>query len=439
MSDLKKDIAFTFFGNLAATIIGCLTAVLLARVLGPTGRGIVGLAILLPDVLSRIFSMGYDVVNPTYAGLYKDRRPALLQHSILISFIGGIVCSFLICLFYYWLPVHKGEFEQVPLTVIPYLCLLVPLSMMVRFLISLLRGVEKADKAAFVFVIQNIILFLCLFVFVVYFDQNVHAVVAIWSLSLLVPIVTGLWLLRSYLTLSLSHFSFPLFRKGLWFGGQISITTIARLLNYRFDQAMLAFMVPIEQVGLYVVAVGFAERLRILPQSIAAAFLPRLTNELDQRQSQVAQVYRYTVIISAFSIFIIAILGVPAIYILFGKAYAGSIVSFLWLLPGIAVLGGSSILSCDILAREKPKYSIITGYVTLILNVALNFWLIPKFGIAGAAIASTVSYSFAGSLWIIFYCRESSTSLKEIIPRFQDVAFLFNRTMKIIRNKLHRS
>jgi O-antigen/teichoic acid export membrane protein len=438
VSDLKKDIAFTFSGNLTGTIIGCLVAILLARALGPANRGIVGLAILLPDILSKVFSLGYEVVNPTYAGLYKEHRSALFQHSALIALFSGIFCSILICLFYYWLPVDKGRFEQVPLETVPFLCLIVPLSMMVRLLISLLRGVEKTDRAAIVFVIQNFFLFLSLVVALLFFDRTVKTVIIVWSLSFLIPISIGLWQLRPYVTFDPSHFSLPLFRKGLWFGGQLSLTTVARLLNYRFDQAMLAFMVPIEQVGLYVVAVGFAERLRILPQSIAAAFLPRLTNELQQRQSQVPQVYRYTVLISFFSMLMTAILGVPAVYMLFGKEYAGSIASFLWLLPGIAVLGGSSILSSDILAREKAKYSLITGYITLTLNVILNLVLIPRLGIAGAAIASSLSYSFAGLLWIIFYLLESSTSLRELVPGSQDAAFLYRRAKEFLFQQVRK-
>ena len=437
VSDLKKDIAFTFSGNLTGTFIGCVVAILLARTLGPANRGIVGLAILLPDILSKVFSFGYESVNPTYAGLYKESRSALFQHSVLIAFFSGIICGVLIYLFYCRLPVDKAQFEQVPLGTIPFLCLFVPLSMLTRLLISLLRGVEKTDKAAVVFVIQNLALFLGLFIYLFFFSQSVDFVIAIWSLSFLFPIVLGLWYLRSYITFAPSHFSPLLFRKGLCFGGQIGLTTIARLLNYRFDQAMLAFMVPVEQVGLYVVAVGFAERLRILPQSISAAFLPRLANELEQRQSQVPQLYRYTVLISFFSMLITAVLGIPAVYILFGKEYAGSIMPFLWLLPGIAVLGGSSILASDILARQKPKYSMMAGYTTLLLNIALNLMLIPQLGIAGAAVASTLSYSCAGILWMFFYRRESSTPLKELTPAWQDVVFLFSRTKKMLLQKMY--
>jgi len=305
--------------------------------------------------------------------------------------------------------------------------------MLCRLLISLTRGVGKISSAAKIYVVQNAVLFTLLFIFLVFFDANIKTAVLLTALAPLVPVVILMWTLRDYVTLSRSKFSGELFKKGLSFGGQISLSTIARLLNYRLDQMILAFMVPIEQVGLYLIAVGFAERLRLLPNSIATAFLPRLANELDRRQSEVPRVFRYTVIITVASILPIAAVGIPLIPLIFGAKYAGSVASFLWLLPGIAALGGNAILASDLAAREKPKYSVWNGYATLTLNIILNLMLIPRLGIAGAAIASSISYIFAGLMWLIFFKRESHTPLKSLLPGAEDVVYLYKNLFTILK------
>lgn len=164
-------------------------------------------------------------------------------------------------------------------------------------------------------------------------------------------------------------------QKSLGFGTQVGLATFAGFLVYRVDQGILAYVVPAGQVGLYIIAVGLAEKLRLLPTSIATAFLPRLANELTSRQSQVPMVFRLTMVISVVSMLIAGVLGAPAILLVFGTDYSGSILPFLFLLPGIATLGGASVLSSDLTAREKPKYSIWTGYTVLTVDIILVFVL----------------------------------------------------------------
>jgi len=287
--------------------------------------------------------------------------------------------------------------------------------------------VGRISAAAVIHIVQMGVLFVGSFIVLVCFEGGIRAAIVVMVLAPLVPIFLCIWMLRDYVSFHPSRFSFEMFKKAFVFGGQISLSTIARLLNLRLDQAILAFMVGADHVGLYVVAVGFAERLRLLPSSISLAFLPRLANELSERQLQVPRVYRYTVIISVVSMLAAAVVGAPAILLFFGREYTGAIVSFLCLLPGITVLGGSSILASDMAAREKPKYSVITGYTTLAVNVMLNLVLIPHLGIVGAAIASSISYSLAGVFWLVFFKHESKLSLSELVPNRQDVSYLLQQ------------
>jgi O-antigen/teichoic acid export membrane protein len=228
-------------------------------------------------------------------------------------------------------------------------------------------------------------------------------------------------------------FGWLFFKKSLGFGAQIGLTTFATFLVYRVNQVILAYMVSAEQVGLYIVAVSLAEKLRLLPNSIASAFLPRLANELSARQSQVPMVFRCTTIVSIGSMLLVGILGTPALLVLFGWDYAGTIPSFLLLLPGIAALGGASVLSGDLAVREKPKYGVWISYSVLVVNIALNFCLIPFIGIAGAALASTISYILACCMAILFYRHESRLPLKEMIPRWKDVMYVLHGLVSMVR------
>lgn len=424
MGKLKRDITATFTGNVAGTLLLFAVAVILARVLGPAGRGLLGLALLIPDVASKIFSFGHETVNSTFPGLYKDKRPSLFLQTFIVTVLGSLISVLAICAFYFWLPVNKGRFGELSTDVILLSCLVVPSTMLVSLLIEFTRGVGKVTSAAVVYTVYRVVLFSLILIVLVFYGGGIKQAVLIHALSPLAAIALAIWMLSEYATFRPGEFSLSLFKKSFAFGGQIGLSTIAMLLNYRLDQAILAFMVPIEQIGLYLIAVGCAERLRVLPISIATAFMPHLANDISGQQPQVPRVYRYTMIISLVFMVIIAIVGAPVIVLVFGADYAGSIAPLLWLLPGIVVLGGSSILSSDLAVREVPKYSVIIGYSAVIVNLILNLLLIPKYGIIGAAIASTISYAFAGCMWIVFYRRESKTPLIELVPRLEDVKYL---------------
>jgi O-antigen/teichoic acid export membrane protein len=431
---LKRDITATFISNVLGAILSLCNAVILARVLGPADRGLLGLALLIPAVTATFCIFGHDMVNYTFAGLYKDKRSSLFQQSLIITLFGTLVSMLVICGFFFWLPVNKGDFGKLSTEIIWLACLISPLLMLGTMSIALVRGVGRITTAAGIHFIQLAVFTGLLAIFLIWCGFGLRTAVVLMAANYLVGIVLSFWVLRDYITLRPSMFSSWMFKKSLSFGGQISLATVATFLVYRVDQGMLAYMVPVDQLGLYVVAVSLAERLRLLPDSIATAFLPRLANDLSNRQSQVPMVFRFTTIISTVSMLLVAVTGSPAIAIIFGKDYYAMLPSFLLLLPGIAALGGASILAGDLASRQKPKYSILISCVILVVTVVLNLALIPLIGIAGAALVSSISYIADGVLWLIFYRRESKVSIKEMIPRWEDCVYLLNVCVGMLKH-----
>ena len=436
MSILRRDITTTFAGNVVATILYLGASAILARVLGPTNWGLLGLALLIPSIMATFCTLGQEMVNTTFAGLYKDKRSSLFQQSLIITLFGTVVSTLVICAFYFWMPIEKGQFGKLGPDIVWLSCLVAPILMLSPMVISLVRGVGRITIAAVIHVAQISAFLGLLVIFLVWQGKGLKTALMLTALSPLVAVFLSLWVLRDYVTLRPSKFSGWMFKKSLGFGAQVSLATFASFLVYRIDQGILAYMVPAEQIGLYIVAVAIAERLRLLPNSIATAFLPRLANELSSRQSQVPMVFRCTTIVSAGSMLLVGILGVPAILVLFGQDYSGSILPFLVLLPGVTVLGGASVLSGDLAAREKPKYDMWISWSTLGTNIVLNFVLIPFIDIAGAAVASSLSYMLAGILWVIFYLRESKVPLMEMIPRSKDIVYILRALISITRQAM---
>jgi O-antigen/teichoic acid export membrane protein len=433
---LKREITATFAGNVFVAILSLFNAVILARFLGPTDRGLLSLAVLIPLITSSLCIFGQDVVNTTFAGLYKDKRSALFQQSLIITGFGAILSTVLIYGFYFWLPVGKGEFEKVSPEIVMLSCLVAPIIILGRTTMALVMGVGRIIKAAFINISQVVTYLILLIIFLVWLDYDIKAALIITALYPLTAITFAVWTLRDYISFKPSAFSGWFFKKSMSFGGLLSLPVLAAFLTYRIGHGILGYMVSLEQVGIYAVAVSIAEQLKLVPGAISTVFLPRLANDMANRQSQVKVVFRYTLIISVITVILMGIFGAPAMLILFGWEYRGSIPPFLLLLPGIAALGAASILSSDLTARQKPKYCMFIGGLTLAANIIFSILLIPLIGISGAALASSITYIIAGIIWVVFYLRESGAKLKEITPRREDIIFVFNTVMMMLRQAL---
>jgi len=88
----------------------------------------------------------------------------------------------------------------------------------------------------------------------------------------------------------------------------------------------------------------------------------------------------------------IAALSPLAIPFAFGAKFAASVKVVWWLLPGTVALAAGKVMSADLTARGMPQYSSMFAFVALVITVVLDLLLIPRFGIQGAAIASSVAY-----------------------------------------------
>jgi len=77
----------------------------------------------------------------------------------------------------------------------------------------------------------------------------------------------------------------------------------------------------------------------------------------------------------------------------FGRNFLPAISPFVWLMPGTYFLGLETVDVLQLLNSEGfPPIIVVAWIVDTIVNVALNFWAIPRYGITGASIVSSVCY-----------------------------------------------
>jgi len=174
-------------------------------------------------------------------------------------------------------------------------------------------------------------------------------------------------------------------------------------LYMKVDQIMLQHLRSSAEVGIYAVAVRFSEQWYLVPTLVAQSLFPAMLNAQKQSdqlfESRHQSLNDLLIWMNIVFVGIVYIIAEPLINILFGSDFeeTGTVLS-IHVLAGIFV-SASIVRSKWLVSIRGEKYALYSVFFGLVLNVILNFFLIPVAGVEGAAV-STV-FSRAASLYFM--------------------------------------
>lgn len=197
------------------------------------------------------------------------------------------------------------------------------------------------------------------------------------------------------------------------------------------DKIMLKQMISDEAVGTYSAALRFSEVWYFLGPMVAASLFPAIMNAKKRDAGlykRRLQNYYNLMVVAALGITIpVALLGPWALQLdfLYGKEYAdaGSVlVVHIWTLVFI-FLGVAS--SKHLVAENQQRMELIRTLIGAVVNISLNFILIPRYSVMGAAFATLISQAFASyfgylfipKYWPVFMMQTKAIFMVDIIKR----------------------
>jgi len=211
-------------------------------------------------------------------------------------------------------------------------------------------------------------------------------------------ILTGSTLL-AFSQLHLNWLRAPLLSPRFWSSAaKYSLTSYGantlQFLIQRADVFLVSIFLGVRAVGLYSVAYGVAELLTLLPQRLNNLYVPRIAGERtpDAKRQEVPLSSSLVFVSTAAAALLLALTAPFCIRFFYGEQYAPSVAPFLLLLPGICALAASSIQTAYLSGVGRVSTNAIVAGAGLALNLLLNLVLIPRYGISGAAAASSLAY-----------------------------------------------
>lgn len=227
-------------------------------------------------------------------------------------------------------------------------------------------------------------------------------------------------------------------------GWQSYVANSASYLFYDVDIFIITSIIAhgtttltLDNLGNYTQATNIVERVWIVPGAIATALLPKLTNFGVAKAGELTpKGIRHTLILTIAILVPLCIVMPWLIPVLWGPEFLPTLSPFYLLAPGILLFSLSKVYSAHLLGIAKPVYAMWYSILAVIVNVVMNYLLIPQEaivmgvaigGINGAAIASTVAYSLHSFLMLSAYCKEAQTTPAQIFRFTKDDWYLYVR------------
>ena len=401
----------TYVANAALTFG---VAVLVARALGPEGRGVYALFLLSASITQAVLSLGLGVSAVYHLGKATYSLSRIVANSQQLTLASAVVSGLLVLLA--WPTVGDTLLEHD----VPYwaFAFAVPLSLDYNLLTTVLQGASRFLAMNAVIVVQPLALLALLAGGAALGEVDVTAALLLWCAATLAATALALALLgRPALRLSeLVRPDGPSLRAQVRFGIQGQVGNLVQLLNYRLDQYIVLLFVSTAGVGIYAVSVTISQSVWFIANAVAAVLLPRLTaaDEADAAR-MTPLVCRNTLLLSGLGAIGLGAISPWLVEGLFGSEFGPSLEPLLWLLPGTVALGGSKILTSYILSQGRPMTNSLITVGALAVTLAADFALIPAFGVTGAAAASSLAYVSHFALSLAAYRRLSGGSIREAV------------------------
>jgi len=399
-------------------------SVLIARYLGPSDKGVLAFATL---VVSWVTTFGgFSLADATV--YLVGRRDFSAGEAAAAMFVFSITAGLLYAVVAFMLVYFGLVRWPVGDRPVFYLLLsLMPVQLAVTHLTSIVQGLNRF-KAYNVFTLINSAAFLLAVLLVIGVARNrlmgvAQAMIVCAALNALLLVIYLIrlapWRLRSLL---------PFLKQGFYFGIRGHLNVILDTINRRFDQLALgAMMNPIE-LGWYSIAASISEVPQLLPDSIGTVLFPRVAGNASGAGSLTARACRVTVLAMAAATIVIVVGATPLIRFLYGDRFLPAVKPLIYLAPSILFLSLSKILTKYIYGVGRPHLAVWATGISAVVTIALIFPLIRRYGMVGAAAASSIAYGVGALCNLILTVRLSGASIWDFIvprkPDFQLIHFL---------------
>ena len=410
---IAKGAGITFVGTAIGMFFGFFTRMVIARFLGPGDYGLISLGVACLSIAATIGLLGLPAGITRYVSFYKgkgdkSRIKGTIVSALKISFPISLILACLLFFGANWISINV--FHDANLTgVLQIFAIAVPFWCLAQIFLRATIGFQDMRYKAYVEDIFQNVFKLAVILLLLYLGFGVLGAIWGWALAIIVMSFLAFYFLEKRV--------FPVFntevkavsiRKELFsFSLPLTLVDASRLIFGWIGTLMLGYFITSYDVGIYNAALPTAGLVQIALVSFAAIFMPIISElyslrkyEDIRRTYSIVTKWIFSIVFPGF--LLIILFAKQIMWILFGSEYVSGAMALCILAFGYLIASAVGPTSSTLAAFGRTKIIMGCYFVGAGMNFFLNIYLIPIYGVNGAAIATASSFAFMNILTFLF-------------------------------------
>jgi O-antigen/teichoic acid export membrane protein len=414
----------TYGTNVGVAALSLVNVLVVARSLGPEGRGEVVFLTTVAVLTSALATLGVQQGIVNLASADPQLRRSLATNALVLAGVLGVIAMVCVGAVIAAFPAVGADS---PTGLIWLSLASIPVVVLGTYLQLLIQAEYGFAFTNAVWLLPSVVNVAVNGLLAVLGVLTVASAVATWVAGQAAATALLAW----YVARRSAGFGRPdlrLARRSLSFGVRSHVGSVMSLGNYRLDQWLLGSIAGTRELGLYSVAVAWSEALFFLPTALAAVQRPDLVRASpDEAGRSALAVFRAAILVTI-PIGVVMILLAPVLCVtLFGEDFRGSIDDLRVLVPGAIGIVALKLMANAITSRDRPGLASIGIGIAFAATIVLDLILIPPYGGLGAAIASTAAYTIGGIAMALLAARVLGVGLGAFVPRRGDAVWLVEK------------
>jgi len=399
------------------------TGILTARTLQPAGRGELAAMILWPLFMASVTTLGVPSSLIYYLRHRPDERERLVANGFMMATVLGVVAAVVAATA---LPWWLHQYSASIIHAAEWFLVTVPVCSITLAGRAIL---EASDDFSTSNAVQTLTPFATLI-----------GLLAFWGIHRLTPYTAAFsyiaasiptfWLMyKRVRRVGLTRWSFDpaIVTLMLSYGVRSYGIDLLGTLALQVDQVLVVSLLSPSAMGSYVVVLSLSRMLNLFQNSVVMVLFPKAAGRsAEEAVALTGRSVRLSGFITALSGIFVCIAGPMLLRILYGKEYVGAVGALRILVVEVVLSGATFVLAQAFMALGRPGIVTILQAVGLSLSIPMMLWLIPHYGIYGAAV-SLLTSTVVRLLFIYIGFRVFlKLSPPRLLPGMQDVRLLFD-------------
>lgn len=213
-------------------------------------------------------------------------------------------------------------------------------------------------------------------------------------------------------------------KKFVHHGGWSQLANLAQVLNYRFSYFLVESVKGVPTLGIFSTGIAVSESVWVFSKSLSTVKYAISANEKDhiKLHHQALLLIKLSVTGTLFLLCILCLIPDSIYTQLFSKSFEGIQRLMLHLSPGIFMLSIYTILAAYFSGTGRHHLASKASLIGLGVTIPACFFLIPRFGITGAAWAGNLSHLANGTFLLVCFIKETNTPWSSLLPVKKDLA-----------------